>query len=80
MAILELLLVKVGDKIRIRDDADGSGSMARGKTGKVVDLHKNVVFVTLDDGATPEMKGLPPHSVYGDNILDLYEDEWDKLP
>lgn len=68
-----------GTRVRIRDDADGSGAMARGKTGKVVDTYRNVVFITLDDGPTPEMQGLPPHSVHGDNVLDLYPEEYDVL-
>ena len=77
---MNLLLVEKGARIRIRDDADGSGSMAKGKTGKVVDIYKNVIYVTLDDGPTPDMQGLPAHSEYGNNILDLYEDEYEVLP
>jgi hypothetical protein len=73
-------MVGIGSLVRIKDDATGSGSMARGKEARVVEWTTGsyglvaMVFVELVDGPTPEMKDIP-----GKPWLDLYPEEYEVL-
>ena len=73
-------MLGIGSLVRIKDDANGSGSMALGKKARVVHWTTGsyglvkMVFVELVDGPTPEMAGIP-----GQPWLDLYPEEYELL-